>query len=257
MSNPNVTIITPGGDRPWSLNLLRQYLLRQTFPGTMQWLVISDSQNQKPYEDIWLNFAKSMDPRFIDGQMHELPYDAEFLGPRSLAENLLWGLRRAKGEIIVICEDDDWYGPEHIKECVTHLAANKIRATGTIWQRYYHLPSMSHRTFKNVGSALCSTAFHRSLIPNLQEAALWCGENNRKGIDRRFWDSLESEEKDIFEPEKNQVIGMKGLPGRFGIGVGHQPRGFINDADATVLREWTEGDANAYLKIRRQHNAQD
>jgi len=251
---PDVTIITPGGDRPWSFNLIRNYLFRQTFPGTMQWLVISDSQNQKPYEQIWLQFACSNDKRFIEGEMHQLPYDPDMVGPQSLAQNLLWGLSKAKGEIIVICEDDDWYGPEHVKECVNHLAADKIKATGTIWQRYYHLPSLSHRTYKNVGSALCSTAFHWDLIPQLAASARWCGEKNRKGIDRRFWDSLEPEWKDIFEPKKNQVIGMKGLPGRFGIGIGHQPRAFIADPNASMLREWVGIDANRYLNLRSQHN---
>jgi hypothetical protein len=137
---------------------------------------------------------------------------------------------------------------------VNHLAADNIKSAGTIWQRYYHLPSLSHRTYKNVGSALCSTVFHRDLIPQLSAAARWCGENNRKGIDRRFWDSLEPEWKDIFEPEKNQVIGMKGLPGRFGIVSGHQPRGFHADPDAATLKEWVGNDANNYLNLRSKFN---
>jgi len=234
--------------------MLKFYLLRQTFPGKIQWLVISDSQNQKPYEQIWLHFCLLDDARFIECQLHQLPYDPELVGPKSLAQNLWWGLREAKGELIFICEDDDWYGPEHLKECVLHLAKPGIKATGTIWQRYYHLPTLSHRTYKNVGSALCSTAFHRDLIPQLIDAAMWCGQNNRKGIDRRFWDSLPDEQKDIFDPAQNQVIGMKGLPGRFGIGIGHQPRGFESDENAEILREWVGQDADTYLKLRSMHN---
>lgn len=239
--------------------MLKEYLFRQTFPGTIQWLVISDSQNQKPYEKIWLDFAMRamQDKRFIDSEMHMISYLPELIGPKSLSRNLIRGLEMANGEIIIICEDDDWYGPEHIKECIDHLAADKIRATGTIWQRYYHLPSLSHRTFKNVGSALCSTAFHRDFLPKMMESAQWCGDNNRKGLDRRFWDSLDPEEKDIFEPEHNQVIGMKGLPGRFGIGVGHQPRGFEDDQDTNILREWVGEDARIYLELRRKHNEEN
>ena len=252
---PDVTIITPGGDRPWSLELLKNYLLRQSFPGTIQWLVVHDSQNPGPYIEIWLDFMEVEDARFRECEMYQLPFDPSILGPKSLSQNLWWGLRKAQGEIIMICEDDDWYGPEHIKECVNHLAKPGIKATGTIWQRYYHLPSLSHRTYKNVGSALCSTAFHSSIKGRMVDAAKWCGEHNRKGLDRRFWDSLKPEWKDIFEPEKNQVIGMKGLPGRFGIGIGHQPRGFEKDQEALVLRDWVGDDADLYLAIRSKHDA--
>lgn len=234
--------------------MLKHYLLRQTFPGTMQWLVISDSQNQDPYKQIWGHFGLMVDNRFQKSALHMLPYEKELVGAKSLAQNLWYGLTRAEGEIIFICEDDDWYGPEHLKDCVLRLAQDGIQATGTIWQKYYHLPSLSHRTFKNVGSALCSTAFHRDLIPKMIDAARWCGERDRKGIDRRFWDSLPPECKDIFDPEKDQVIGMKGLPGRFGIGIGHQPRGFTIDEDAKLLREWVGKDADTYLKLRSMHN---
>jgi hypothetical protein len=251
---PDITIITPGGDRPWSFNLLKHYLLRQTFPGTMQWLVISDSQNQKPYEMIWTQFALQSDPRFIQGELHQLTYDKTIIGPKSLARNLVWGLMRAKGEIIFICEDDDWYGSDHVKECINHLAQPEIKVTGTIWQRYYHLPSLTYRTYKNVGSALCSTAFHRDLIQPLINSAVWCEEHEQRGIDRRFWDSLPEDQKDIFEPLNNQVIGMKGLPGRIGIGVGHRPRGFEADPEAKMLREWIGNDADTYLQLRSQHN---
>ena len=219
----------------------------------MQWLVASDSKNQEPYEKIWTHFCMMLDKRFRKCALYQLPYDETFLGPKSLAQNLWWCLERAEGEIIFICEDDDWYGPEHIKECVNHLAQPGIKATGTIWQRYYHLPSLSHRTFKNVGSALCSTAFHRDLIPKLIESVSWCGKNNRKGIDRRFWDSLPDECKDIFDPEHNQVIGMKGLPGRLSIGVGHNPRGFEIDKNAELLHNWIGKDVDIYLKLRSIH----
>lgn len=253
---PDITIITPSGDRPWSLRLLSQYILRQTFPGTIQWIVVSDSQNQKPYEQVWTNFACAAisDNRFINGAMHQLPYQPDLVGAKSLAQNLLWGLGHAEGELTFIGEDDDRYGADHLKECVSHLAKPGIKAVGTIWQRYYHLPSLSYRTYKNVGSALCSTAFHSSLKGKLMDAARWCGENNQRGIDRRFWDSLPEECKDIFEPKHNQVIGMKGLPGREGIGVGHRPRDFIADADALTLKAWVgDHDAKVYLKLRSDH----
>ena len=256
MSNIDITVITPGGDRPWSLDLLRKYLLRQTFPGSIQWLIISDSRNQKPYEQIWLQFVLHTlsDARFQNGALHQLPHDISSLGPRSLAQNLIWGLERAQGNAIFICEDDDWYGKGHLMECFYRLSKPKIGAVGTIWQKYYHLPSLSYRTFKNIGSALCSTAFHRNLIPIMIEAASHCYQHNQKGIDRRFWDSLSLEQKDIFDPKKNQVIGIKGLPGRAGIGIGHQPRGFEQDQDAAILRAWVGDDADIYLTLRSKHN---
>jgi hypothetical protein len=44
------------------------------------------------------------------------------------------------------------------------------------------------------------------------------------------------------------VVGMKGLPGRKGIGVGHA-RQFVGalDAEAKILRSWIDADVEAYF----------
>jgi len=250
MTQPDISIITPGGDRPWSFRRLAEYLSRQTFQGIIQWLVMADCKNPKPYVDLWNTFP--LDARFRGCYMHMFEYDPGMIGPKSLARNLLRGLTFATGKYIVICEDDDWYHPDYLQIVYNHLTHHGCAVTGPIWQKYYHLPSLSWKIYKNIGSALCSTAFHNSLRGMMQDAARWCQDHNKKGLDRRFWDSLPMEIKDIYDPMNfNPVIGMKGLPGRFGIGVGHQPRAFNSDADASVLKDWVgEKDAEVYLNLR-------
>ena len=55
--------------------------------------------------------------------------------------------------------------------------------------------------------------------------------------------------------EKSIYTGVKGMPGRNGIGIGHNERScYYPDKDNRVLKSWivTKDDYNKYLKVREE-----
>jgi hypothetical protein len=63
------------------------------------------------------------------------------------------------------------------------------------------------------------------------------------GVDRMFWDSV----RGGAIHDTNTVVGIKGLPGRKGLGLGHRPdHRFTPDPDFAKLREWIGADAEHY-----------
>lgn len=147
-------------------------------------------------------------------------------------------------------EHDDWYRPDHIETCLRELSDHL--ATGSVWQRYYNVTQRCWRVMRNVGSALCNTAFAADLIPNMRAACERARSQNRIGVDRFFWDSIPDSRRNITETET--VIGVKGLPGRKGLGLGHKAdlcitHGWTYDPQAIKAREWLGDDTARYAEV--------
>jgi len=109
---------------------------------------------------------------------------------------------------------------------------------------YYHVPTRKYRLMESHGRAsLCQTAFRAELIPVLQSIC----RNHTDFIDTRFWDHIN--QKQFLR--SHFCIGMKGLPGRPGIGVGHNPAGpcWNPDPDLAFLRAWIGNDVNLYKEF--------
>jgi hypothetical protein len=52
------------------------------------------------------------------------------------------------------------------------------------------------------------------------------------------------------------VVGIKGLPGRAGLGVGHRPgTGWTPDPDFVRLRSWIGDDVDSYTNLIGPHSA--
>lgn len=247
-----LSIITPTGDRFETLRLLGRFLLAQTYPGIIQWIVVDDGETNASARALAEIGDSALANKGIFLTHYKRPFRPQDQGPKSLGFNLLAGLGLVSGDAVLICEDDDCYLPGHVQDLAKRL--ERADAAGTKWQHYYHLPSMSFRTFLNRGSALCSTGLRVNLIPTLAESARACIQSGSKGIDAHFWAAAEKARAvlDIYDPLEHTIIGMKGLPGRGGIGVGHRPKGFIRDLRAEVLMEWTKQYADTYLTIRKE-----
>lgn len=224
-----VSVITPTADQPTGIRLLEQYMARQTV---------------QPYE--WIVADDGNEPANLTmGQTH-LVRERTSEGGASLAGNMLAGLEAATGDVIVIFEHDDWYNPDHIETCLANL--ENARATGSIWQRYYNVEHRCWIVMRNIGSALCNTAFTADLVPKMKEACHSAIRRGSYGVDRLFWDSLRPQDKAI--TDTYTVIGIKGLPGRKGLGMGHRPRQngrvWHDDFDGLKLAEWVGADAVNY-----------
>lgn len=224
-----ITVITPTADRPAAWPLCERWMARQTVqPG--QWIVADDGDVPAP---------------LTRGQQHVRgPRVAH--GPHSLARNLLAALPHVRGDVVLVMEDDDHYAPDHIETCLRHLQRHD--ATGCTRLRYYNLRARAWRVMANACAALCNTAFRAAYLPVLGCAAerVLLADDGFYHVDRLFWEAMGGDGLH----QDATVVGMKGLPGREGIGVGHHPgRHWRRDPAWRRLTEWVGDDAGAYVQL--------
>ena len=247
-----ITVITPTGDRPVSFALTAEFVLHQVIKESIQWIIIDDGTTPATQQFLF-NFRGFPSHVTIDYH-YRTPMPEKETGkfsPKSLAANLLEAIPRVRGEYVFIMEDDDWYSPLYFHDGLEKLKT--YNATGPIWQCYYNLEQLTYKVLKNKGSSLCSTCFKADLLPIFREVCRTCYGTNFKGIDYSFWKELDSRGICTFIDEAHRYlcVGMKSLPGRKGIGIGHEGRKFYPDPEGKKLREWVgEAWANRYLEIR-------
>ena len=231
-----VTLITCTGGRPESLARCAKYVARFENPDgiNVQWLVVDD---------------------YID---YEVPirtsstYDLTFMCPRdvvwkqgmnTLASNLLVAIECVKYDAVMFIEDDDFYRADYMREQLMHLRNADI--AGENPTRYYHVPSSQWCEMRSLFHAsLCQTAMRSTHLHILQDA---CREAYDM-IDVRLW--AKTSHLRQTRSSVQHVVGMKGLPGRPGIGVGHKPDaniGWKPDIGCEKLREWLGDDADLYV----------
>jgi hypothetical protein len=58
----------------------------------------------------------------------------------------------------------------------------------------------------------------------------------------------------VFEDKKNLYVGIKGLPGRHGIGVGHSDtmECYKDDSKSEILKQWIPNDYKNYLELKQE-----
>lgn len=219
-----ITVITPTHDRPAAWPLAERWMARQTVQPD-QWIVVDDGATPAP---------------LTMGQQH-VRRDGRETGGSSLAMNLLAALPHARGDVVLVIEDDDYYRPDHIAVCVERLQQH--RAVGCTWLNYYNLQLRAWKRIRNSCAALCNTAMRRECLPLLGHAARGAMAQGIYHVDRLFWQLAGG----AGLHEQETVIGMKGLPGAAGIGIGHRPgAGWNPDRGGRKLREWLGADAQAY-----------
>jgi Glycosyl transferase family 2 len=180
------------------------------------------------------------------GQVHL--YAPGVPGAANFRENLLRGLAAVSGDVVVFVEDDDYYAPRHLERIVAQVTAPGVGIAGDDQQRYYNLPQRCWRVFQNRGASLCQTAIRRDAIPFLERAIRYASRiGGGYGVDGALWEDIPAEFKSL---ERTQTVtGIKGLPGRSGLGIGHRPNGghWTPDRDGSRLRAWLGADADVYL----------
>lgn len=229
-----VTLITPTCDQPIGFGLCEQWMRRQTVPlASMQWIVVDDG-------------IEPATPTCGQQYVRRIR-EPDCSGAQSLCRNLLAALPLARGEHIVLIEHDDWYAPTHVASLVDLLASRTVLAAGDDKQRYYHVGARRWKVYQNRGAALCQTGFRRALLPLFQRVVQQSLAANKYGIDGLFWRSLTADRKRL--QHTATAIGIKGLPGRPGLGLGHRPEiitTWTPDPSLTVLRAWIGADIEHY-----------
>jgi len=239
-----ITCITPTGDRPLAFALCRQWMAHQTRrPG--QWIVVDDGKVPMALDEAFkiYDFVKYVrrEPRPDDPQ-------------HTLALNLQATLPFIAGDKIIIMEDDDYYAPEYIAEVARNLDRHEV--VGITQAKYYHLPTGGYHTHQNASHcSLSETAFRNSFLPEFQEVLRERDASPHPAgtdVDLRIWRKVGSRGYRFSDSDKPLYLGIKGLPGRTGIGIGHNPsmyRGVRDTADRAMLKKWAPKDCQVYLDI--------
>jgi len=166
-------------------------------------------------------------------------------GAQNFAANLLNGLASATGDLLVFVEDDDFYAPTHVAS-LAELAERGHPIVGSEpVQRYYNAAHRCFRLMDNRGASMCQTAIGAELKPVLERVIRACSARNSFGIDADLWTAV-GRRLWAFTGRMS-VVGMKGLPGRVGLGVGHRPDArWERDPKLARLRAWIGPDAECY-----------
>jgi hypothetical protein len=229
-----IVLITPTGSRPKQFELCMQWMKVQTYKGKVCWIVIDDcfpvtTSKLDNFKDNWFIVKKYPKPIWKKGD-------------NTQSRNLKVGIDIVKVlpdvEAIFIIEDDDYYKPEYLQEMINRLKGFSLAGeTKTV---YYNLVSRSFKVNDNTGhSSLFQTCFTKSILP-IFESCL-----TSSFIDIRLFKKVQN--ANLFEAGKLS-IGMKGLPGRTGIGNGHRMKNGISDPDGEKLKELLGDDAKYYLE---------
>jgi hypothetical protein len=198
----HITIITPSGDRPTSLLRQKRYIKRSLYPKSwkIKWVVIDDG-------------ILPFDPKGCEYHRREPD------GPGSLERQVRF-LGKLKTDFVLIHEDDDWYSPHRIRNQINLLNKSQKHLHGFSHGIYYHVPIRGFRRMENGGHAsFCETAMTAELWNRFVDLYLTPA-GNKVFLDLELW-KLFSQYGVLTPPEPRVCLGLKGLPGRGGLGGGH------------------------------------
>lgn len=205
-----LSVITPTGGRPEGLALLAQYLNAQTVR-EFRWLICDDCDPESPV------------PKMRDGITVEVirPEWRWQEGLNTHARSLTALLARCDGPV-VHCEDDDLYLPRHLE--VMTMALESVDLVG---QRVSHYWNAATRRYKALPGTVHASLGASAMKGHALKALAGICAKQQTRLDLELWRSF-SGSKSLLETVT--TVGIKGLPGRQGIGVGHREN--FGDADS-------------------------
>jgi len=210
--NSRITCITPTGDRPLAFALCRQWMKHQTVKAD-QWIVIDDGKVPMVHAGGFQYVRREPQP---DDPRH------------TLNRNLATALPLIAGDKIFIIEDDEYYAPEYVEEMSRRLDQHEV--VGLRDYKYYYLPTGGYIVNANRSHAnLAETAFRNSFLYEMRETLNVAD----TFIDLRIWQEAGKRGYRFDDSGKSLFLGLKGLPGRDGIGIGHNPAMYRNVKDTT------------------------
>jgi hypothetical protein len=231
-----IVLITPTGGRPKQFKLCMEWMKNQTYTGKVLWIVVDDCEPMTTdslldnFRENWSIVKKYPKPVWRNGDNTQ---------SRNLrvAINTLEFVPKEWIEAIFIIEDDDYYKPDYLEKMLFNLKGfEAIGQTKTIYYNlFYHTVT---RNKNDRHSSLFQIAFTPIVLPIFEECL------NHKFIDISFCKKLHN--MNLFDGIPLS-IGMKGLPGRAGIGVGHKMRGVSSDINNEILKKLIGDDFKFYL----------
>jgi hypothetical protein len=232
-----IVLITPTGDREVQFKICSELMKDQTYMGKVVWIII---------DDVLPITTDSVTGDFREGWdiVKLYPTPKWGIGDNTQGRNLMAGISFINDSLplediegIFIIEDDDFYKPIFLERMVLRLKDyDLVGERNTV---YYNIPYRSYSINPNIRhSSLFQTAFTPKVIPFFIQCL------GEKFIDILLW--TYNGKKLLFK-ENNLSVGIKGLPGRPGIGAGHR-RGGVMDFDLSFLKGLL-GVTSKYLDI--------
>lgn len=219
-----IALITPTGGRPEQIKHCMGFMKNQTYSGPVIWILVDDC-----YPTTVNTVPEDFREDWTIVKFYPFPIWKE--GDNTQARNLKAGIEEVKKydvDAVFIIEDDDYYTPKYLS--VMTAALKGFDVVGEIQTVYYNVQLKSERRCVNTKhSSLFQTAFTPKMISLFEEVLTY----QEKYIDISFF----KEAKNIqFLKGLNLSVGIKGLPGRGGIGNGHNSS-MYRDKHEKVLPE--------------------
>jgi hypothetical protein len=231
-----IALITPTGSRAFQFNLCVKWMQNQTYKGDVVWIIIDDcypvttNKVGENFKDCW-TIIKVYPTPIWDG--HNTQARNIEAGLKVLTEN--YGPADIEG--IFIIEDDDYYRPVYLERMMANFGDySLIGERNTIYYNVYYRKWITNPNTAH--ASLFQTAFKYEAIPAFRESFY------HKFIDCVFWTKVIR--RNLFY-ENDLAIGIKGLPGRGGIGAGHSKSFSMNsDGNMVYLKSKIGEDAKQY-----------
>jgi hypothetical protein len=214
-----IALVTPTGARPAQFELCQMFMRRQTFTGEVVWLIVDDAYPrsidmvQADFKPGWTIIKIYPVPLWQHGQ------NTQARNIKAGIDTLLANYQPADIEAIFIIEDDDYYRPVYLERMMARFANYKVLGEmNTVYYNVFYRTYFINRNTSHV--SLFQLAFRPEMIE------LFASNYGQRFIDFKFFEQLHAQlyvhrgEVGLFN-EGNLAIGMKGMPGRAGIGAGH------------------------------------
>lgn len=239
-------VITNTGGRPDAFALCATYMRRQTYAGRVTWVIAHDLDDVPEPADMPANWTV----RMVRAPWTWAPGMNTQAALLSLALDEAVKARENEAEPIAIVEDDDWYAPGWL--AAIHQAMRPgVDIFGERHALYYNVRTLTWRCMGNRQHAsLCNTAIAWRGVDALQrELAVRLRPRAQRSlfIDLDLWRNPLLQRVLV---DSRHVVGIKGMPGRGGIGSGHSARanGYAYDPMMAKLRELIGEDAEGYRR---------
>jgi hypothetical protein len=220
-----------------------KWMFRQIFSGPVQHLVVDDGNTPITIptgSPPWLNIT----------YLRRLPS----ADPCTLQDNLLAAIPLVKSDKITFFEDDEHYSPRWLQ--IVSDALDKAELIGEMQARCYNVRDRGwYVNNSRRHASLCRTGIRASLLPKFAELLKLSKQAGHPFVDLFLWgvrNGPSPASSIALMPASGNSIGIKGLPGRAGLGRGHREPSYPNvDPTLETLRSWIGADADEYARFFR------
>lgn len=237
--NEMIALITPTGGRPKQIDLCSKWMKYQDYSGEVLWVIVDDCV---PVSTDFLD-----DSFRVNWKIKKVyPKPSWNIGDNTQCRNLLAAIDVVKSYKPIntfIIEDDDYYKPYYLTEMM-----KRVHGFDVIGERFTIYYNVVSRGWRRNGNRDHASLFQTAVSMYGLEAMRKICEKKAKFIDLYLFRNFVNKYRINMFDGLDLSIGIKGLPGRPGIGIGHKQKFLLNpDPDFMMLKKWIGDDYIYYL----------